>query len=983
MINYNLLHNIILADFYKIFLYGIKMTTISISSNIYVRNQNGTTEYSSSDTFTNTTQILDWPVTLNNSSNPSQNVNVNITNDLTLTTLNHYFIMGSNNITFDGQNNKVIINGVTNYLGLIENGVNIFTNGKNNIIIQNLGVETTNNSSLLDNAGWIGHEFMNINTSGCQVINCYSSGRISGDYAGGIFGSQSIGTATNCYSTGAISGNDAGGIFGSNSSGTVTNCYSSGDIIGFGAGGIFGPSLSCTATNCYSTGDISGLRAGGIFGDSSSGTVTNCYSSGAISGGNSGGIFGAFSSGTATNCYSLGAISGDYAGGIFGSNSSFTSKATNCYSSGDISGTWAGGISGPNSTGCTATNCYSTGDISGENSGGIFGFSVGSVTAKNCYSTGAISGNDAGGIFGYSSSGSGISQNCYSANGSWIDSAASSALQNAPTYSPEFIQGTIWIDFNLSATNIPWSLGSFNGPIYNPNTINRNVSGTTGSGIITTGVEYQIIDVNNTLYDTNNFTGITNTGDITFTGLTNGTTYIIRVLRKNAISVPPVGYQINTLTIAIDSVSPTVLSITRSKEGTTLTFDPNDINNKDTITVTLSEASTNFVVGSITVTGGTLSGFSGSGTSYSVLFTASPDSTTQGTITVAAGAFTDAASNNNLSSETLTIPINTIPFTTFSLSPLSINERELYSGSLSSDSTTDPQYTILSQPIDNLYISGNTVIAKYPFNYQEYKTYPVQIGGTASGITIVRSFNIQIVNLPDAPTLVYISNTKIPENSPIDSAVGTLQTYDNDPNDTFTYQFVSGVGSDDNLSFTIENDVLYTTTTFNYNTKNTYSIRVKTTDSSGLSVENPILLQVVLPTAGSFETSSLVGSTTTITLRGQNVAGGELVYQITRQPAYGSLAFGNDGVFTYVPSTNQQDSFEYVVKEDTMTSLPGMVIIYNYSESDIANIPRNLGTLEFDSISFDGNKWTFGTITTNTFIQDGLYYRLGMMTLMN
>jgi hypothetical protein len=159
---------------------------------------------------------------------------------------------------------------------------------------------------------------------------------------------------------------------------------------------------------------------------------------------------------------------------------------------------------------------------------------------------------------------------------------------------------------------------------------------------------------------------------------------------------------------------------------------------------------------------------------------------------------------------------------------------------------------------------------------------------------------------------------------------------------------------------------------------------VKTTDSSGLSVENPIILYVVLPTASSFETSGLVGSSTTITLRGQNVAGGALVYQITKQPVYGFLIASDiNGVYTYVPSTNQQDSFEYVVKEDTMTSLPGIVIIYNYSESDIANIPRNLGTLEVNTISFDGNKWTFGTIITDTFIQGPSYYSVGTMKLTN
>ncbi len=315
---------------------------------------------------------------------------------------------------------------------------------------------------------------------------------------------------------------------------------------------------------------------------------------------------------------------------------------------------------------------------------------------------------------------------------------------------------------------------------------------------------------------------------------------------------------------------------------------------------------------------------------------------------------------------------------------MTINERELYSGSLTSDSPTDPQYTILSQPIDNLYISGNTLNAKYPFNYREYQNYPVQISGTSSGITIVRSFNIQIVNLPDAPTLVYISNNKIPENSSIGTVVGTLNTYDNDPIDTFTYQFVSGVGSDDNSSFTIENDILYTTTTFNYNTKIAYSIRDKTTDSSGLSVENPILLDVVIPTAGSFETSGLVGSPSTITLRGQNVSGGALVYEITNQPTYGSIVPSDrNSLYTYVPNSNTVDSFEYVVKEDTMTSLPGKVIIYNYSESDIANIPRNLVTLSVDNLSFDGNRWKIGTITTDTFIQNGSFYKFGTMTLTN
>ena len=323
-------------------------------------------------------------------------------------------------------------------------------------------------------------------------------------------------------------------------------------------------------------------------------------------------------------------------------------------------------------------------------------------------------------------------------------------------------------------------------------------------------------------------------------------------------------------------------------------------------------------------------------------------------------------------------------FTTFSLSSTFVNEGDFYSGALTSNSHTQPQYTILSQPINNLYILGNMLIAKYPFNYREYQNYSIQIRAISNGITINKSFTIQVLNLPDAPISVNISNTNIPANSPIGTVVGTLNTYDYDLNDTFVYQFSSGVGGDDNSYFTIVNNKLYISHVLDYNTKNTYTIRVKTTDRDGLSVENPIIIHVILPIAGSFETSGLVGNLSYITLQGQNITGGNLIYEITHLPKYGLLTMINtDGGFSYVPNSNNQDSFKYVVKEGTMTSLPGTVFISNYNQTDIQSIPSSLGTFDFDNISFDGNKWTFGTITTNTFIQGSSYYKLGNYTLQN
>lgn len=79
-----------------------------------------------------------------------------------------------------------------------------------------------------------------------------------------------------------------------------------------------------------------------------------------------------------------------------------------------------------------------------------------------------------------------------------------------------------------------------------------------------------------------------------------------------------------------------------------------------TITFTLSENSVNFTVADITATGGSLSGFAGSGSVYTAVFTPAADSTTGGRIYVAANTFTDAAGNNNLASSVLTLVIDTV-----------------------------------------------------------------------------------------------------------------------------------------------------------------------------------------------------------------------------------------------------------------------------------------------------------------------------------
>ncbi len=88
-----------------------------------------------------------------------------------------------------------------------------------------------------------------------------------------------------------------------------------------------------------------------------------------------------------------------------------------------------------------------------------------------------------------------------------------------------------------------------------------------------------------------------------------------------------------------------------------------------------------------------------------------------------------------------------------------------------------------------------------------------------------------------APTDIALSNNTVLENQPVNTVVGTLSTTDPDAGNTFTYTLVSGTGSVDNASFNISGESLRTSAVFDYATKSSYSIRVRTTDQGGLYTE--------------------------------------------------------------------------------------------------------------------------------------------------
>jgi serralysin len=96
----------------------------------------------------------------------------------------------------------------------------------------------------------------------------------------------------------------------------------------------------------------------------------------------------------------------------------------------------------------------------------------------------------------------------------------------------------------------------------------------------------------------------------------------------------------------------------------------------------------------------------------------------------------------------------------------------------------------------------------------------------------------------DSPSDLILAEQTFSENITANSIVATLNSIDPDSGDTHTYSLVSGTDDTDNTAFTIDGDQLKIKSSPDYETQESYSVRLKTTDSGGLSYEKAFTLTV-------------------------------------------------------------------------------------------------------------------------------------------
>lgn len=142
-------------------------------------------------------------------------------------------------------------------------------------------------------------------------------------------------------------------------------------------------------------------------------------------------------------------------------------------------------------------------------------------------------------------------------------------------------------------------------------------------------------------------------------------------------------------------------------------------------------------------------------------------------------------------------------------------------------------------------ISGNQLLSNSSFTFSG-QYYSIRVASIDNGgLTFEKVFSIKILNLNEGPTDIIIDTLSLKEDNEPNFYISKIRSVDTDVPDFFTYSFVSGAGDTDNAQFNIVGDKLYILDKTNYDVKDKYSIRVKSTDLGGLSVEKDFEITVL------------------------------------------------------------------------------------------------------------------------------------------
>ncbi|MBO6662228.1 Calx-beta domain-containing protein [Roseivirga sp.] len=340
--------------------------------------------------------------------------------------------------------------------------------------------------------------------------------------------------------------------------------------------------------------------------------------------------------------------------------------------------------------------------------------------------------------------------------------------------------------------------------------------------------------------------GITLSNSLTLNGA-----IIVDAFNVNA--VPTLNNVPSSAGVIVDGVKPTP---TITSSAGTLT------NAAFTATFTYDEAVTGFELGDITVTNGTASNFTNVtvGTVWSATITPTADGAT--TVTLGANIAEDVAGNSSKSGNTVSTTFDGTAPTVTSITRAEADQ--IPTGTTSRDYTVVFSEDVTGVDVSDFetVVTGTATATVSTVTVVDAKTYTVTVGsisgegtiglnakaGTnitdAATNTLAAGFTGEVYTTNFVATDISLSTASIQENNAVGAEIGVLSTTDADAGDSHTYTLVSGTGDADNASFTITGNKLLAAEVFDFETKDSYSIRVRTADEFGGTYEKALTIAI-------------------------------------------------------------------------------------------------------------------------------------------
>ncbi len=259
---------------------------------------------------------------------------------------------------------------------------------------------------------------------------------------------------------------------------------------------------------------------------------------------------------------------------------------------------------------------------------------------------------------------------------------------------------------------------TFSEAVLNVVTTSFTVSGTTGTVTSISAVSASIYDLTVSGGNLANYNG---TVGLNFSGS--------QAITDNAGNALPNTEPATDETYILDNLAPVlVVNIVKSSLS--------DLSNTSAVTFTFTESVTGFDFSDIVVTGGTLTGFTGSGASYSATFTAQDGVITSGSISIAAGVAMDIVGfTSNAASDVVVIDTTMLTFF-YSAGTLTV---------LSTDNYTEEVVIAASGTASDVIVGGKligritgataTAMTNIDFITTD-KTDSVTVTGTTAAVTI-------------------------------------------------------------------------------------------------------------------------------------------------------------------------------------------------------------------------------------------------------